>query len=597
MHRQFGHSTSEKLKKLIKSSNIDDRELLEIIDTIDNKCQVCMKYKKTKLRPSVGFSLSKDFNDVVAVDLKPTNGIHILHIIDHATRFSAAAVVKSKRKEEIVDAFIKHWIAIFGAPGKILSDNGGEFNNDLFRELGEQFNIVIMSTPAESPWSNGIVERHNAVLGKMVHKLMLDEKRFPIDVIVAWSVSAKNALNTCYGYSPNQLVFGRNPNFPSNLTNNPPAMEDITYSELVSKHLCAMHEARKAFIEAESNDKLRRALKTKTRVTTGISYDLGDLVYYKRKDSEKWKGPGKVIGKENKQLLVKHGGHYICVHPCSLQLIHNGNSACECDESNSSQNYIDNTIEKKVGKNENIALESDDDNDFYPISNVPSNISSNDDIEDLTSSLNDLSIQSCNNENATVSASNTKGVDNPTIEHNILPKVKSKIIYFNPDSESWNEALVLGRAGKCKGKNKTWFNLKDITADKHISVDFNQIKGWKNLEEDVLIADSSDNVEILEAKQAELRNWTTHNVYEEVDDNDQKVISLRWVLSQKYKDSGIVYKARLVARGFEEEHLNELRKDSPTCCKVSFCLVVSIIATNMWTIHSVDVKSAFLQGK
>ena len=159
LHCQFGHSTSEKFKKLIRSSNIDARELLEIIYTLDNKCQVCMKCKKTKLRSSVGFSLSKDFNDVVAVDLKPTNGIHILHIIDHATRFSAAAVVKSKKKEEIVDAFTKHWIAIFGAPGKILSDNGGEFNNGLFRELGEQFNIVIMSTPAESPWSNVIVER------------------------------------------------------------------------------------------------------------------------------------------------------------------------------------------------------------------------------------------------------------------------------------------------------------------------------------------------------------------------------------------------------------------------------------------------------
>ena len=73
--------------------------------------------------------------------------------------------------------------------------------------------------------------------------------------------------------------------------------------------------------------------------------------------------------------------------------------------------------------------------------------------------------------------------------------------------------------------------MKDITADKHISVDFNQIKGWKNLDEDVLIGDSGDNVEILEAKQAELRNWTTHNVYEEDDDNDQKVISLRWDLS------------------------------------------------------------------
>ena len=138
--------------------------------------------------------------------------------------------------------------------------------------------------------------------------------------------------------------------------------------------------------------------------------------------------------------------------------------------------------------------------------------------------------------------------------------------------------------------------IKDITADKHISVDFNQIKGWKNSEEDVVIADSSDSVYILEAKQAELRNWTTHNVYEEVYDNDQKVISLRGIFSQKYKDSGIVYKTRLVARGFEE-HLNELQKYSPTCCKVSFRLVVSIIVSDMWTIHSVDVKSAFLRGK
>ena len=102
---------------------------------------------------------------------------------------------------------------------------------------------------------------------------------------------------------------------------------------------------------------------------------------------------------------------------------------------------------------------------------------------------------------------------------------------------------------------------------------------------------------MLRSKQAELRNWTTHNVYEEVHDNDQKVISLRWVLSQKYKDSGIVYKARLVGRDFEEEHSNELQKESPTCCKVSFWLVVSIIASNMWTIPSVDVNQPFYKEK
>ena len=92
-------------------------------------------------------------------------------------------------------------------------------------------------------------------------------------------------------------------------------MEDITHSQLVLKHLNAMHAARKAFIEAESNEKLRKALKSKARVTTGLIYDFGDLVYYKRKDSDKWKGPGKVIGKENKKILVK-----ACVRYFSLFL-------------------------------------------------------------------------------------------------------------------------------------------------------------------------------------------------------------------------------------------------------------------------------------
>ena len=82
-----------------------------------------------------------------------------------------------------------------------------------------------------------------------------------------------------------------------------------------------MHAARKALIEAESHEKPCRALKSKARVAASLIQDLGDLVYYTRKDSDKWKGPGTVNGKENKQILVKHGGYYVCTHLCSLQLV------------------------------------------------------------------------------------------------------------------------------------------------------------------------------------------------------------------------------------------------------------------------------------
>ena len=95
----------------------------------------------------------------------------------------------------------------------------------------------------------------------------------------------QKTLHTCYGFSPNQLVFGRNPNLLFNLINLPPEMEDVSKADIIVKHLNAFDAARKAFIEAESNEKLRRALKAKNRVTTGITYEIGDIVYYKRKDS------------------------------------------------------------------------------------------------------------------------------------------------------------------------------------------------------------------------------------------------------------------------------------------------------------------------
>ena len=158
--------------------------------------------------------------------------------------------------------------------------------------------------------------------------------------------------------------------------------------------------------------------------------------------------------------------------------------------------------------------------------------------------------------------------------------------------------MIISRAGKAKGKNNSWFNVKDITQDEKISIDFSEIKRWKKCEEVLIVIPSDNNVEILEATQAELNSWIKQNVYEEVEDRGQKVVSVRWLISQKVKDNKMKYKAGLVARGFEEDNLSNIRKDSPTCCKGNFHLTLSIIISNKYIIHSVDhVKLAFLQGK
>ena len=183
-----------------------------MMESIHDRCNICIKYKKPPPKPIVCAPLAKEFNESIAMDLKDISGNLVLHLIDHATRFSAECAIPSKRREVIISGVLSIWVAIFGSPKRILSDNGKEFANDDFREMGEKLNTRIVNTAAESPWSNGINERHNAILGNMISKVMEDTKCKLKDAI-SWAVSAKNALSNVYGYSPNQLVFGKKKQF------------------------------------------------------------------------------------------------------------------------------------------------------------------------------------------------------------------------------------------------------------------------------------------------------------------------------------------------------------------------------------------------
>ena len=222
----------------------------------------------------------------------------------------------------------ENWITIFGSPGKILVDNGGEFCNKEFVTFCENLNIRICTTAAESPWSNGLVEHHNAVLGLTVSKTM-EDAHCDLNIALAWGVSAKNALKNVHGFSPNQLVFGRNPNFPNVFDNELPALERRTTSEIVANNLNAMHAARQQYIKSECSEKIARALRYQTRTYSDTSCSTGDLVYYKRDKFKTWKGPATVIGQNGQEVLIKHASSTIRVHPCRLQKVREQNPSVD----------------------------------------------------------------------------------------------------------------------------------------------------------------------------------------------------------------------------------------------------------------------------
>ena len=284
-------------------------------------------------------------------------------------------------------------------------DNGGEFANDEFITFCENLNIRICITAAESPWSNGLVEHHNAILGLTVTKT-IEETKCNLDIAVAWAVSAKNSLKNVNGFSPNQLVFGKNRNYPNTFDDFLPALENRASSQIVPQNLNALHSARENFIKNEASSKLKLALKHQTHTSGDVVYNTWNIVFYKRKDIPTWKGPGTVIGPDGQQVMIKHGSTYVRVHPCNIQLknishINNSNIHNTFENENNlfEINHDDSVMSKSSKYDSPISFENLGPQEMNDEANNSSKIHENfENINMLLEAENDFSQQNNNDE-------------------------------------------------------------------------------------------------------------------------------------------------------------------------------------------------------
>ena len=70
IHEVMCHPKADILKNFFKDSYNNDKDTLDMIDEASKKCEVCRKFPKTPSRPKVGFHVSHDFNQWVALRLE-----------------------------------------------------------------------------------------------------------------------------------------------------------------------------------------------------------------------------------------------------------------------------------------------------------------------------------------------------------------------------------------------------------------------------------------------------------------------------------------------------------------------------------------------
>lgn len=610
LHRQFAHPTPERLIKLVNQSDLaSDNQLKKEIHKVSQSCETCLRFKKAPPRPCVGMPNATKFNEVVSMDIKFYHGTPILHLIDVCTRYSVSSIVKNKKASTIIEEIFKNWISIFGPPDKFLSDNGTEFGNQEFRDMAEAVNINACTSPAEAPWSNGLVERYNMVIAEMLDKILHDTK-CKLSVALAWATNAKNSLQTVHGFSPATLVFGYNPRLPSIFIDKPPALSDAKYSEIIEDNLKAMRRARTAFLQAESSERIRRALNKKLRTSSEAQYVNGDTVYFKRKDDHEWHGPGKVIGQDGRMILIRNQSTWVRVHPCRVINAHVAEEQVKHTDSPKQNStplvFEDNEIEEQEVE---VPLPCSENNEDT-VENIEDTVE-NAVHQDIPESSEDEDFTELPENQIPEDEKDDQDNQHRVIERNVVPKKitlkKGNVIEFRREGDDelqWVKASILGRSGKAnkakfKNKYSNEWNVRIEGKDQFINFDkgISAIRHFVEEQEEIhYTADYQEkkSKEIIEAKMRELEIWKEQGVYEEIEQNTNKLIGLKWVVKPKIINGKESYKARLVAKGYQDE--SEVRKDSPTCSKDAIRFSLAVMATKKWQLKSIDVKCAFLQG-
>ena len=613
LHRQFAHPKDEKIISLIKNSNFKNEEsrkkIAQALKKVSEKCEVCRVYQRPANRPVVGVPLATTFNECLSMDLKSFmykgKQITLLNMIDQATRYCSSDVVTSKEKEYIIDKILETWIRPLGRPQKIFSDNGGEFINSSMIDLAQQFGICLKMTAAESPWSNGMCERSNGIIVEMVEKI-LEDTNCKVSSAVAWAVNAKNSLNNVHGFSPYQLVFGRNPILPGIEHDKLPALDDCNASKVVKEQLDALHAAREAFIRSENSEKLRRAIRHNVRSCNDRRFLTGEKVYFKRNNFRAWSGPATVLGQEGQQVLVKLGGYYYRASPSKVILQKEADSDTQGVVSEETVVEIGNSPDQGSAEMNDWMPDSDESDVVDQVEMAPDGEIQLEEQPPLdnTSDINEGNgQQSVPEEQQQVTLGlETRPVVIPTLDEGAAAevrkemKLRQKIEYYkkkrdNQDISMPDEVDQVTDEEISEDDTEDGDPSYDPSESNVYCLEMNNFVG--------LVKEStnlSKDADVLCAKQNELQKWIDEKVYEIVKDEGQYRISTTWVVNFKQtEDGGMKTKARLVARGYEEQL--KARKDSPTCMTISTRMAISIISAIGWILNSMDVYAAFLQGK
>jgi transposase InsO family protein len=201
--------------------------------------------------------------------------------------------------QTVADKLTTEWICRYGCPVVVHSDQGRNFESALFSELCQLWDIHKTRTARYRPNSNGLIERANRTLKKMLRAFANENPTSWHDHLPFLMMAYRSSIQESTKCSPNLLLFGEENRLPVDLLYADCSLEqDIPICP--SEYVEWVREAtRQAFTVAQEN--LKKSAEHQKRLydknTHLRKFNVGDWVWIltppllREKLGHGWKGP------------------------------------------------------------------------------------------------------------------------------------------------------------------------------------------------------------------------------------------------------------------------------------------------------------------
>ena len=179
-------------------------------------CKICeslnrsLNPKKAPLQPKPTFRrMDRIACDLMGPVLTSEKGnSYVLVVCDYFSKYTEAYAIADMTAQTVADKIATEWVCRYGCPVSIHSDQGRQFESTLFQELCKVLDIHKTRTSRFHPQSDGVVERMNRTIKKML-QAMVDENPEQWDEHLPYAMMAYRAtIHESTKCSPNLLLFG-----------------------------------------------------------------------------------------------------------------------------------------------------------------------------------------------------------------------------------------------------------------------------------------------------------------------------------------------------------------------------------------------------